>query len=59
MKRKIKELHDRYNPKKLIIENKSSGIALIQQLRSEYNIYPIPYEPKLSKKESNGEFWNY
>lgn len=52
MKRKIKELHDRYNPEKIIIENKSSGIALIQQLRSEYNIYPISYEPTLSKKES-------
>ncbi|MGL4388664.1 MAG: phage terminase large subunit [Brevinema sp.] len=51
LKRKIKELHDQYKPKKLIIENKASGIALIQQIRNEYNIYPIPYDPKLSKKD--------
>jgi len=44
LKRKVKELYEKYNCKKLIIENKASGIALIQQLRSEYNIYPIAYE---------------
>ncbi|MGL4561040.1 MAG: hypothetical protein ACRCV0_01955 [Brevinema sp.] len=51
LKRKIKELYDQYKPKKLIIENKASGIALIQQIRKEYNIYPIPYDPKFSKKD--------
>lgn len=33
MKRKIKDLHDRYRPNKLIIENKSSDISLIQKMR--------------------------
>ncbi|MGL4562711.1 MAG: phage terminase large subunit [Brevinema sp.] len=51
LKRKIKSLYDQYNPKKLIIENKASGIALIQQIRQEYHIYPIAYDPKLSKKD--------
>ncbi|MGL4367580.1 MAG: phage terminase large subunit [Brevinemataceae bacterium] len=51
LKRKIKSLYDQYNPKKLIIENKASGTALIQQIRQEYHIYPIAYDPKLSKKD--------
>ncbi|MGL4367572.1 MAG: hypothetical protein ACRCTQ_04765 [Brevinemataceae bacterium] len=35
----------------MIIENKASGIALIQQIKQEDHIYPIAYDPKLSKKD--------
>ncbi|MGL5254656.1 MAG: phage terminase large subunit [Brevinema sp.] len=51
LKRKVVELYGRYSPKELVIENKSSGMALIQQLEQEHQIYPIKYEPKLSKKD--------
>ncbi|MGL5254309.1 MAG: phage terminase large subunit [Brevinema sp.] len=51
LKRKVVELYGRYRPKELVIENKSSGMALIQQLEQEHQIYPIKYEPKLSKKD--------
>ncbi|MGL5722506.1 MAG: phage terminase large subunit [Brevinema sp.] len=51
LKRKVLELYERYRPKELVIENKSSGMALIQQLEQEHQIYPIKYEPKLSKKD--------
>ncbi|MGL5720892.1 MAG: hypothetical protein ACRCY4_00610, partial [Brevinema sp.] len=51
LKRKVVELYERYRPKELVIENKSSGMALIQQLEQEHQIYPIKYEPKLSKKD--------
>lgn len=51
LKRKVKDLYERYDCKKIIIENKASGIALIQQIQSEYNIYPISYEPNMSKKD--------
>ena len=51
LKKKIISLHNQYNPNKLIIENKGSGISLVQQLKSEHKIYPIKYTPTLSKKE--------
>lgn len=51
LRRKIVELHQQFNPNKLIIENKGSGISLIQQLRSEDKVHAIKYEPTMSKKE--------
>jgi predicted phage terminase large subunit-like protein len=38
LKRAVIELHNEYKPSKILIEDKSSGIALIQELK-ESNIY--------------------
>ena len=50
LKRQIKEFYNLYNKPTVIIEDKSSGSSLIQQLRTE-NIPISSYQPKLSKKE--------
>ena len=51
LKRKIVGLYKQFNPNKLIIENKGSGISLIQQLRTEDKVHAIKYEPTMSKIE--------
>ncbi len=45
LKRAVAELWKKFNPNKLLIEDKSSGTSLIQELRSEGVFRIEPYEP--------------
>ena len=45
LKRAVAELWRKHNPNKLLIEDKSSGTSLIQELRSEGVFRIEPYEP--------------
>ena len=45
LKRKIIQLKDEYNPRKVLIEDKASGSSLIQDLENEYGRYFEPYLP--------------
>ena len=47
--RKVIELHDRFNPERVLVEDKGAGIALLQALRSQYFHKGIPYLPKEDK----------
>ncbi|MFA6710929.1 MAG: phage terminase large subunit, partial [Candidatus Methanomethylophilaceae archaeon] len=51
--REVENLNDRYNPTMNIIEDKASGIALIQQLREKHpNMNIRPYNPgKMDKSQ--------
>lgn len=51
LKRAVAELWKKYNPNKLLIEDKSSGISLIQELRSAgvYRIEPYKAPPGSDK----------
>jgi len=45
LKRAAKQLHERFNPDKLVIEDKASGTSLIQELKAE-GIYGVElYQP--------------
>lgn len=45
LKRAAKDLSERFNPDKLVIEDKSSGTSLVQELKAE-GIYGVePYQP--------------
>jgi predicted phage terminase large subunit-like protein len=53
LKRSVIELADRLNPHVILIEDKGTGIGLIQDLRAEAVGYPvIPYDPGQMDKES-------
>lgn len=47
--RKVIELSDRYCPQVVLIEDKGSGTALMQALRSQYFFKAIPFNPKGDK----------
>ncbi|MEY3703671.1 MAG: hypothetical protein RLZZ561_1291 [Pseudomonadota bacterium] len=51
LKRRIVELARQWGPRTILIEDKGSGTALIQQLRSESNgiTYPTAFDPKDDK----------
>lgn len=50
LKKKVVELKEIYNPYNIIIEDKGSGIGLMQQLRQE-GIYTNAYQPQGSKQD--------
>jgi predicted phage terminase large subunit-like protein len=45
----VKELHARCQPKTILIEDKASGIQLIQDLRNEGLYAVTPYKPQAEK----------
>lgn len=47
--RKVIELSDRYNPERVIVEDKGSGTALMQALRAQRFSKAVPYMPKGDK----------
>lgn len=47
--RKVIELSDRFNPERVLIEDKGSGTALMQALRAQYFHKAIGYMPKDDK----------
>jgi predicted phage terminase large subunit-like protein len=49
LKLKVKELHARWKPQTVLIEDKASGIQLIQDLRSEGLYAATPYKPQAEK----------
>jgi predicted phage terminase large subunit-like protein len=51
LKRRVVELARQWKPRTILIEDKGSGTALIQQLRSEHHgiPYPVAFEPKEDK----------
>ena len=49
LKNKIIELIDKYKPKAVLIEDKSNGSSMIQDLNTQYNII-IPIKPTKSKE---------
>jgi len=49
LKRLIVEMADRYRPDAVLIEDKGSGTQLIQDLRHEGKVYPIPITPEADK----------
>ena len=48
LKRAVYKYYHQYQPDRLIIEDKGSGIALIQELRGD-GIYPYRYKPETDK----------
>lgn len=52
LKKKVRELHGRFHPRKLLIEDKSSGTALIQEIESDgvYGVEPYQPEPRSDKQ---------
>jgi predicted phage terminase large subunit-like protein len=49
LKRAVRDLAKRYNPKAVLIEDKGSGTSLIQELRWEGSLRPIAIEPIADK----------
>lgn len=47
--RKVVEQYERYRPERVIIEDKGSGIALIQALRAQWFFEIVPYTPHRDK----------
>jgi len=47
--RKVIELSDRFNPERILVEDKGSGTALLQALRGQYFHKAVPYLPKEDK----------
>ena len=46
LKRKVFELRDKWQPSKVLIEDKASGTQLIQDLRADGMYSVVPYEPE-------------
>jgi len=49
LKRAVIDLYQRYKPKAVLIEDKGSGISLIQELRREGSMMPIRINPTADK----------
>ena len=49
LRRRMIELYDRFRPEGVIIEDKASGTAMIQELRESTSLPIIPFEPKGDK----------
>lgn len=49
LKSALKQQRERHWPDTLLIENKGSGTMLVQELRQEYDLWPIPIQPEADK----------
>jgi predicted phage terminase large subunit-like protein len=52
LERAIVQQYNRYQPNAVVIEDKSSGIGVIQTLRQKTRLPIIAYDPKMRDKES-------